>query len=59
MLLFALLGLGVGTFLAGIVLLVASFQFQKRMRNPALVRWAGVVVMVIGFLLGVIALYWR
>lgn len=57
--LFALLGLGIGVFLAGVILLVASIIYQKRMRNPTLIRWAGVVAMVIGFLVGVIALYWR
>jgi uncharacterized membrane protein HdeD (DUF308 family) len=53
------LGLGVGLFLSGIVLLVASFTHQRRMRDPALIRWAGVVTAAIGILLGVIALFWR
>lgn len=53
------LGLGIGVVLGGIILLSASFIHQKRMRDPALIRWAGVVMIVIGVLLGVIALFWR
>jgi cytochrome c biogenesis protein CcdA len=53
------LGLGVGLVLAGVVLLSASFTHQKRMRDPALIRWAGAVMIVIGILLVVIALFWR
>lgn len=59
MLPFLLLGLGLGLSLAGIVLLVVSFTHQKRLREPHLIRWAGVVVTVVGFLAGVIALFWR
>ncbi len=59
MLLFALLGLGIGTFLAGLILFVSSYTHQKRMRNPALIRWAGVMATLIGLLLAVIALFWR
>ncbi len=53
------LGLGIGLLLAGGILLSASFTHQKRMRDPALIRWAGVVILVIGILLAVIALFWR
>jgi hypothetical protein len=59
MLLFGLLGLGIGLALAGITLLAASYFYQKRMRNPVLIRWAGVVVTAIGGLVVVIALWWR
>lgn len=54
-----LLGLGIGLILAGIILLSASFTHQKRMRDPALIRWAGAVMVVIGILLAVIAMFWR
>jgi multisubunit Na+/H+ antiporter MnhB subunit len=54
-----MLGFGIGIFLAGIILLVASFYYQKRMRNPVLIRWAGAMGMGIGFMLAVVALTWR
>lgn len=54
-----LLGLGVGLVLAGLILLVSSFTHQRRMRTPTLIRWAGAVVFVVGFLAGAIALLWR
>jgi hypothetical protein len=59
MLLFALLGLGVGLFLAGLLLLGASFTHQNRMRNPVLVRWAGGICLASGFVVGMIALSWH
>jgi hypothetical protein len=58
MLPFLFLGFGIGLVLAGVFLLVSSFLYQKRMRNPFLIRWAGVVIFLVGFLAGVIALFW-
>jgi uncharacterized membrane protein HdeD (DUF308 family) len=59
MLLFTFLGFGIGLILSGIILFASSFLYQKRMRNPALIRWAGVVTVMIGLVLGTIVLYWR
>jgi hypothetical protein len=59
MLISGVLGLGVGFILAGIVLFISSYTHHKRMRSPALIRWAGVVGVVIGFLLGLVAIFWQ
>jgi hypothetical protein len=48
-------GLGIGLVLSGILLLAASVFYKQRMRNPALIRWAGFILIVIGSLVGVIA----
>ncbi len=53
-----LLGLGIGFIPAGIVLIVASRIYRKRMRDPDLVLWSGVIAMILAAVLLTIAFLW-
>ncbi len=54
-----LLGLGIGFIPAGITLVVASRVYRKRMRDPDLVLWSGVIAMILAAVLLTIAFLWR
>jgi hypothetical protein len=58
MLLVMVLGLGIGLILAGLLLAAAGSLLGKRMLNPALVRWIGLLCVVAGGLLILIAVFW-
>ena len=54
-----LMGLGIGFIPAGVILVVASRLYRKRMRDPDLVLWSGVIAMILAAVLLTIVLLWR
>jgi putative Ca2+/H+ antiporter (TMEM165/GDT1 family) len=52
-------GLGIGLIPAGILLLVAGRVFRKRLGDPDLVTWSGIIALILAAVLLLIVSLWK